>query len=80
MAATRAGCAIHLTCITLVKTAAPSAKGIPLTTIRLLTYSTAFWTATWRVGKTSVGVKFLLTSSKGELLIAVAAIQGLISQ
>ncbi|GHO48917.1 hypothetical protein KSX_70800 [Ktedonospora formicarum] len=48
--------------------------------IRLLAGGAALGATTWGIGQSTARVKFLLADSKGKLLIAIAAIQYLISQ
>ena len=47
---------------------------------RLLVCGSAFWAAARRIRQAPARIKFLLTDSKRKGLVAVAAIQGLISQ
>ena len=72
--------AIHWACLTVAKSTATSAKGIPLPTSRLFMRRTTFWTAARGIRQSPAGIKFLLPNSKGKCLIAIAAIQGLIGQ
>ena len=66
--------------ITFAKPSAPSAKGTPLPTTRLLVCGATLWAAARRIRQSPAGIKFLLTDGKRKGLVAVAAIQGLIGQ
>jgi len=48
--------------------------------IRLFARSPALRATAWGIGESTARVKFLLTDSKGKLLVAIATIQYLVSQ
>src|SRR5581483_8051561 len=78
--ATCAGCAIHLTRFAFaIPTAAPT-RVTSLPAIRLLARSTTLRATARFIRQSSARIKLLLSNGKDELLVAVATIQGLITQ
>jgi hypothetical protein len=56
------------------------AEATTCASIRLFAGSPALGATAWGIGESTTRVKFLLTDSKGKLLIAIATIQYLVSQ
>lgn len=79
VATTGAGRGIHLACVTISMSTAASSIGVSLSTARLLAGGAAVGAATGRISEPPAGIKLLLTNRKGKFLIAIAAMQGLIT-
>src|ERR1019366_8718660 len=74
---------VHGACFALAEPAAAttlSTAGTSLVATGLFTGGAALGATARCIGQATAGIKFLLTDSKGELLVAISTIQGLVSQ
>ena len=70
---------IHLLWFTETTTAITLIAARSFTSLRFV-YSTARGTAAWRMHQSTAGIQFLLANGENKCLIAVATIQGLITE